>query len=72
MKHFTKFTKDIFASLICLIFIYEAMLKIFKVISDLKNVKDAAKILSDSNSTATKLSSAESCLHTEKTEKNVS
>ena len=45
------------------------MLKIFKVISDLKNVKDAAKILSDSNSTATKLSSAESCLHTEKTEK---
>jgi hypothetical protein len=31
VKHFTKFTKDIFASLICLIFIFEAMVKILKV-----------------------------------------
>ncbi len=31
VKHFTKFTKDIFASLICLLFIYEAIYKLYRV-----------------------------------------
>jgi hypothetical protein len=31
VKHFSKFTKDIFASLICLLFIYEALYKLYKV-----------------------------------------